>query len=411
MASAREEWRTGWPLPFVGMLGYTGAACFAYSSGVFMQAVTKEFGWSRTEFSSAFTVQTLVGMLAMPFVGRLVDKYGSRRIALSAIVPFIGGYGMLSMANGAIWQWWLLCIVMALMASLVGAVVWVKGVVGQFDTSRGLAMSLVLSGSGVAGTIWPILAAFYIQASGWRLAYPALALTWAVVMAPLVWFLIAEKPAAAPGAPKVSGPSISLGTLLRSRTFILLAIAGCLFSPLTLGLMMHMVPILDGFGFGLGEAAALAGLAGIFAIVGRLSTGFLLDRLPARLVSASVFLLPIVVSVLLWNCAGSPLMAGAAIAVLGFVSGADGDVVAYLISRHFDRDVFASAYAPMVALLSLSSSVGPILAGLCFDMSGSYTLYLIVIVPIALVAALLIGSIPSQEPEPKHMLGNQPEAA
>ena len=99
--SAKDEWKAGWPYPFVGMLGYTGAACFAYSSGVFMQSVTQEFGWSRAVFSSAFMVQTLVAMLVMPMVGRVVDLYGARRIALFAIGPFVIGYGLLALANGA----------------------------------------------------------------------------------------------------------------------------------------------------------------------------------------------------------------------------------------------------------------------------------------------------------------------
>ena len=102
------------PYPFVGMLGYTGAACFAYSSGVFMESVTQEFGWSRAVFSSAFMVQTLVAMLVMPIVGRVVDLHGARRIALVAHRPFVIGYGLLSLANGAVWQWWLLCVAMAL---------------------------------------------------------------------------------------------------------------------------------------------------------------------------------------------------------------------------------------------------------------------------------------------------------
>ncbi len=397
MASAREEWRAGWPLPLVGMLGYTGAACFAYSSGVFMVAITEEFGWSRAEFSSAFTVQTLVAMFAMPLVGRLVDKHGSRRIALAAIGPFVFGYGLLSLASGPIWQWWLLCSVMALMASMVGAVVWVKGVVGRFDRARGMAMSLVLSGSGIAGTVWPLLAATYIQAAGWRMAYPLLALSWAVIMLPLVWFLIAAPPADASPKPVAAAPGMSLRSLIRSRPFVLLAIAGMCFSPLTLGLMMHMVPILGGYGFGLGEAAGLASLAGIFAIAGRLGTGFLLDHLPTRPVSVCIFLLPILVSLLLWNCSGSPLMAAGAIAVLGFVAGADGDVVAYLISRSFERDTFASVYAPMTALLSVSSSLGPLLAGLCFDRTGSYSLYLVIIVPVAIFAALLLAALPNAD--------------
>ena len=262
---------------------------------------------------------------------------------------------------------------------------------------------MVLCGSGVAGTIWPILAATYIQSSGWRLAYPALALTWAVFMLPLVWFLIADKPAAASPSQTPPHAKIGFGTLLKSRTFVALAIAG--FAVFAADAWPHLCTwrrSSSQSGFGLREAAGLAGIRRDFRNCRPLE-----HRLHARSLSLArgqrlCLLLPVLVSLLLWNCAGSVLIASCAIAVLGFVSGADGDIVAYLISRNFDREVFASVYAPMVALFSLSSSFGPLLAGLCFDLSGNYNMYLLVIVPIAALAAILVGSIPSQAREPRH---------
>jgi hypothetical protein len=64
---------------------------------------------------------------------------------------------------------------------------------------------------------------------------------------------------------------------------------------------LHLVPILQGSGIGLTTAAWIAGLIGVFAIVGRLSTGLLLDIFPTRPLAIVVFLLPIAVSLLMWN--------------------------------------------------------------------------------------------------------------
>jgi MFS family permease len=79
--------------------------------------------------------------------------------------------------------------------------------------------------------------------------------------------------------------------------------------------------------------------------------------------------------------------------VLGFVSGADGDIIAYLISRAFDREVFASVYSIMVSILSVSSSLGPLVAGAVYDHWGSYDPYFVGIIPMALLAAVLVGSV------------------
>ncbi len=381
-----------WPLPLVSMLGYIGGASFAYSAGVFMVQLTHQFGWTRAEFSSAFTIHSLLSLVTAPLVGRLADRIGARRVALMGIVPFVIGLSLFGLATGPIWQWWLLSFIQALFASLIGGAIWMKAVVSRFSASRGLALATVLAGSGVATAIWPLLAAYYIEHIGWRLAYPAMALSWGVLMLPLAWMFFhdGDKTGDAPPQPT---KTIPFREVMASKTFLCLAIAGAMFSPLTLGILMHLVPILQGNGIGLTAAAGIAALTGIFAIAGRLCTGLLLDLFPTRPLAIAIFLLPALLGVLLLNIHGSPMVAIVAVAVLGFVSGADGDIIAYVISRAFDREVFASVYAIMVSILSVSSSVGPLVAGAIYDHWGSYNPYFVGIIPMALVAAILVGSV------------------
>jgi predicted MFS family arabinose efflux permease len=285
-----------------------------------------------------------------------------------------------------------LAVIQSLLASLIGGAIWMKAVVSRFSASRGLALATVLAGAGVSASIWPVLAAFFISHLGWRLSYPAMALSWGALMLPLAYLFFhdGERDARQPAQPV---RSIPFREVMASRTFVCLAIAGAMFSPLTLGILLHLVPILQGSGIGLTTAAWIAGLTGVFAIVGRLSTGLLLDIFPTRPLAIVVFLLPIVVSLLLWNVHASVPIAVAAVIVLGFVSGADGDIIAYLISRAFDREVFASVYSIMVSILSVSSSLGPLVAGAVYDHWGSYDPYFVGIIPMALLAAALVGSV------------------
>ena len=138
----------------------------------------------------------------------------------------------------------------------------------------------------------------------------------------------------------------------------------------------------------------MASLAGLFAIAGRLCTGFLLDILPTRLVAVATFLLPIPIALLLLMGGHSFAASVAAVAILGFVSGADGDVIAYVISRAFGVELFGSVYAVMVSILSIASSFGPMIAGYCFDTWGTYDPYFYGMIGIALLAAALIGTLP-----------------
>lgn len=402
--TARAEWAAMWPLPLVSMFGYVGGASFAYSSGVFMQELTQEFGWSRAEFATAFTIHSLVALVMAPVIGRLIDRIGPRRMALIGIVPFMFGLSLFGLANGSIWQWWTIAFVQSLFASMIGGAVWVKAVVTRFNASRGLALAMVLAGSGVATTVWPVVAAYLISHFGWRLSYAGMALSWGLLMLPLAWlfFVDADNGPSEEAKPRKAMPSGVLRDVFLSRTFISLALAGAIFSALTLGLLLHLVPIFRDAGLDLATAAGIAGLTGIFAIAGRLTTGLLLDLLPTRPLAVAIFLLPLAISALLWNFDGSIYLAVGAVAILGFVSGADGDIIAYLISRGFEPGVFATIYSLMVAILSISSSVGPIISGACYDHWGSYQPYFLAMIPMTLVAALLVGTIPLQKGDTAH---------
>jgi len=396
VTTARAEWAAMWPLPLVSMLGYIGGASFAYSSGVFMVELTGEFGWSRAEFSAAFTIHSLVALVMAPFIGRLIDRIGPRKMALIGIIPFMCGLSLFGLANGSIWQWWGIAFVQSLLASMIGGAVWVKAVITRFNASRGLALATVLAGSGVATTVWPLLAAVLISHFGWRLSYAGMALSWGLLMLPLAWLFFIDADDGSPEEIKERKtiPLSELKNVYLSRSFISLALAGAIFSALTLGLLLHLVPIFTGAGLDLTSAAAIVGLTGIFAIVGRLSTGLLLDLLPTRPLAIAIFLLPLAISALLWNFDGSIIMAIGAVMILGFVSGADGDIIAYLISRGFEPRVFATIYSLMVAILAISSSVGPVISGAIFDHWGSYEYYFLAMIPMALVAATLVGTMP-----------------
>lgn len=262
-------------------------------------------------------------------------------------------------------------------------------------------MAVALAGLSLAILIWPILAAFYLRMFGWQAVMPALALTWGVVALPLtaLFFFGPQRGGAVSAAPKKAA---SYGKAFWSSTFVGLMVAGGLFSSAYYGLIVHMVPILKGKGIDLTTAAALAGIMGAFSIIGRLGTGYLLDRLPTRPIGVVIFLAPILASALLWHGEGSVKVAAIAVAILGFASGAEFDLVTFIAARRFGHQVFGSIYSVFVAIISVCASTGPMLAGALFDASGSYDLFLLAMMPMALAGAVLMAWIPlapTGEPE------------
>lgn len=397
---AKGEWARFWPIPFIGLFGITGPAAFVYSSGVFMETITGEFGWSRAQFSSAMTIQMMLGLVIGPLAGSQLDRVGPRRMLLVGIFPFALALSLLGLANGAVWQWWLLAALYTPLAIGLITANWIVGATACFDKSRGLAISIVLAGIGVATAAWPAIAAWLLTTIGWRLAFPAMAWGWALLAFPLVFFFF--KPPRIAVDRTLMDRSPALVPVLRSKTFLLLIAGGSLFSSVQLGLIVHFVPIVRQLGLDLTIAARLAVLTGLFSMGGRIATGFLLDRLPTRLLALVVFSLLLPVLLLLGTATGSlgPLMAAAAL--LGFAAGAEMDIVTYLATRRFDSRIFGTVYTIFMTAIAISASLGPLLAGRMYDLSGGYHGYFVVATAMVLAATVLVGLVPTGTPtEPK----------
>ncbi|MBU6266795.1 MAG: MFS transporter [Sphingomonadales bacterium] len=392
MTTPREEWAASWPLPPVGMLGIAGSTLFPMVSGLLIVPLTGAFGWSRAQFSLAMLLQVLVGLVLGPIAGRMVDRHGPRRVLLAGIPAMACGFGLLGLVNGPIWQWWLAVVLLGVTMAPVLPVSWMAAIISRFDAARGLAMAIALAGVGLGSAVWPVLGARLLATWGWRAVYPALGIGWAAVLLPLAWATLPRTPSAR-SAQTTAVPG-ACGQTLRSSTFLLLTAAGSIFIATIYGINLNLVPILTGLGYSIGQAAGIAGLAGLSAIAGRVLTGLLLDLLPTRLLAVATFLLPLVSIALLSRLGAPGGTVVAAVTLLGFSLGAETDVIAFIASRRFDSRVFASAYSVSSAVFSVCAALGPLLANRVFDASHSYHGFFLAAFPAIAIGAILVALVP-----------------
>jgi predicted MFS family arabinose efflux permease len=302
------------------------------------------------------------------------------------------------LTNGAVWQWWLLASVYAICTLGVIPAAWVTGTIVSFNSSRGLALSVVLAGIGVATAFWPVIAAQLSGSIGWRLAFPVMAGGWAMLVFPLTVLLF--KPAQIVGAEKVRSEVPPVRPILKTREFWCLLGAGGIFASVQLALIIHLVPIVRQVGLDLTTAASLAGLTGLCSIVGRVGTGMLLDWVPTRPLALIAFSLPLLVMAILATGSSSLPLLMAAAGLLGLSAGAETDIVTYLATRRFDHRVFGTIYSIFQSGFAICASIGPLLAGWIFDVNGSYLNYYFAAVPLILLSTLFIMLVPA---EPKEM--------
>lgn len=408
------EWRTHGALPIAAGLGYSIGVIHVYSLGAFMEPLQNAFGWSRADASLGLTIVGMASAVAALPIGLVVDRLGPRRVGLIGVLLMAVSFGLLSTATGTLSNWILLWSVIAFASFWVQTTVWTSAVATRFETSRGLAFAVTLSGGSLAAAALPPLATALIGRFEWRGAFLALAVSWGVLVFAAVLFFfrgardgprraeitetsaVADTPAEdspATVAPAVELPGVTLGAGMRSATFYKLLAAAGLFAFTTLGVVVHLVPILRASGAAPLAAAGTASLVGLFSIAGRLGVGFLLDRFPGRVVGACAYLVPIAGAALLLLDGTNPVSQTIAAALFGLTLGAEVDVIAYLASRYFGLKNFGGLFGCMVGALSLGTAFGPLAAGATFDRFGGYEPFLILTIVLMALSSLALASL------------------
>lgn len=410
--SSYAEWRDHWSVVLASLFGVGLLTVYVYSTGIMIAPLEQEFGWSRAQISSGPTIVAVIGCLAAPFVGRAIDRFGARRIAIPGVICLCSALAMLSQANASIWSWWALWFLVALVHPLIKPTVWAAAVSSLFAKGRGMALAVAFCGTGLGSSVTPVLANWLIDNYGWRLAYVGMAAIWLAVTLPIVWFgfySLKDRKSARPSdaarqAPQ--GPSLT-GTdgaiALRSAKFAKLAAAAAIVSMASVAMTVNLVPVFSEVGLDRTTGAAIAGATGLSGIVGKLLGGVLLDRFHAGRIVALATAMPAISGALLIAFPGSVPAAILAVCVLGLSIGIEMDGVSYLTSQHFGLLNFGLIYGTIAGLLAFTSGIGPLLANYAYDLSGSYLPMLWSIIPLALLAALLfamLGDHPEFEPEP-----------
>lgn len=365
-AEARREFAQGWGTVLCAALaisvGMTGIGF--YSLGLFVQPLQDEFGWSRGEVSGAATFEQLGIFLSAPIVGLLADRIGARPIAIASFIATPLAFLALSQAGSSLVSWYGLWLLLSLAGCGTTPAIWARVVSVKFDKGRGLALGLMLVGTGVAAVLAPALLGPIVAEQGWRTAVVVMAAATALVGLPASILMKSEKPAHA-----VTGARGRFEANRQTLTIVAIAIA---LGFLVAGLIVHLVPLLVDRGMDAAEAAQMAAGIGIAVLVARVVVGYLFDRFHAPYVAALFLLSPVVsCALLLW---GGPVILAALL--LGLAAGAEVDMLAYFTGRYARLQNYGATYGTILGLFCLGASFGPMGFGWSVDLTGNYDLAL-----------------------------------
>lgn len=405
-ANAAGEWRRYWLLPLVAGFGYSTMAIQTYAIGPFVAPLEAEFGWSRAEIMIGLTISNGIGAIMNMFVGMAVDRVGPRRVAMAGIVAKTSAIMLLATATGSILNWSLLWALVAMGAMLLQAQVWTSAVASRFDKGRGLAIAVALSGTSLAAALCPILATWLIADFGWRAAWVGIGLAWLLTALPTVLIAFRGRHdderrdrGDAAAAAAVDLPGLTFAEGLRRPAFYRLLLAGASYAFYTMAISPNLVPMMAELGSTAMAAASIAAVLGVVSVIARVSAGWLIDRMPAHLVGAVMFMVAVVGSFALLD--GDPGFALKIFAVVcfGATIGAEFDVVLYLISRHFGLKAMGSLMGAVLSAGALGGAIAPWVAGRIHDETGSYDglLWTIIVLMTVNAAAMLTMPRPPEE--------------
>lgn len=387
-----SEWKVGWRIVAASSLANaTGISLLFLTFNLFLLPMNADLGLSR---SQAGVVQSLVIMAALgaPFIGWLTDRLGFHPVFLFCTLA-LGGIEL------AMAQWGSSFAEMALAIALIGflgggaaGVLIVRPVSAHFSASRGLALGLV--GAGIS--ISTIFAAPWLEQvialQGWRQGFRMLGAITLILGLPLVLLLMPRSVSLRSASDVGAAPDRAF---LRNSDFWKLVLANMAISLPVSGSLGHLSPMLQERG--LDAATAALGLSAFATgqLVGKLGSGWLLDRFEPRHVAAALNVLPSMAFVLLLTSQGHVAGIVFAAALLGLLQGSDISLFPYLVAQRFDMRQFGTVLGTVHGLGWIATAAGLVSFGAVFDVTGSYGLVqLLAIGSLTVAGALLLALRP-----------------
>ena len=364
------------------------------------------FDWSRTEIMTGFTVYFICVAISSPVFGRLVHRYGARKIiSLGAILPCLG-FILLSQMN-ALWQFYIGYILIGFGFVIAGPVVTTLIVSNWFIRRRGMAIGTLSMSAGISGIIFtPLVIIYLLPNLGWSNTYLTFAIITGGLIIPLGAMVIRTKPADigllpdGRNASNIEGideiqatEGLSFNSAVSTSAFWLMAIA-ILFQSSNMGAMQNQIPHLEDLSFPAGIVASAMSIVSISSTIGTLFFGWLCDLIRIKIAAIlTITLMTLGIIILINIKIGSPAwLIWIYATLLGLGIGGGMPCTSLLTSNNFGLLSYGTIFGAINAFMMVGAGTTPIVYGYLFDRVGSYEwAFIVTAIVIALAIPLILA--------------------
>ena len=407
----------GWRIVAVSFLVlFVHAGAVFYSFGVLRDVLEDELATSSAAISAAVSIYMVVLGLTAPLAGRLTDKYGPKNVVV--IGGLIAGVALILLSlSTAVWHLYLLYFMVGIGMSGAGFVPLTVALSNWFTRRRGMAIGVAMAGVALGAIALAPLTNFIIETASWRVSYVVLGVLTLVCVVPPAMLVMRTRPqdmgllpdgeqpvaaavesATGPAEVSAGEPEWTTSTALRTLPYWLTLVAFLFVGMAIAGVLQHEKKFLEDVGIAAATASLALGFTGGIGGVGKVTFGYLADRISPKRTALICFALQIVGMILLLNTE-SAVMMWVFVGVFGFAMGGNIALQPLIIGDFFGLSSFGTIFGSIVLAGAVGSALGPVLAGAIYDATDSYTLaFTIFIVGYAVALAALIFA---RRPEPK----------
>ena len=404
----------GWWMVVAGIVlcGF-GYGAWYYSFGALFVPISTQFGWARATTSIAFSLSRLEGGFEGLATGPLTDKYGPRLMVRVGWVLAALGFILMSQIN----SFWMFILTYSLLLSLgmnAGLYMPIQTAIAKwFNEKRGLALGFVTSGAALGGAILVPITAWLITDYGWKTAVVVLGIAALAVGLSMSFILKPRGPehyglrmdgkAVEPTRDvpdptlaqfkerdaEVSHYGLSLREAMKTPAFWLIVIAFTFSHTALSAIVVHQIPFIEDMGVSKIVAASALGTMTLVSVPGRLSGGWLADRMNVKWLYV-MSSLGQAVGLFIFSKATGMSLVWTFVVIYGVAYGLRIPLEAVMRAKYFGPKAFGSIMGYINAFAILGSFAGPFVAGWIFDTTGSYASAFLILAAMMVVGAIVV---------------------
>ena len=393
----------GWLIVATMTLVMTMVYGASFSFSVFLKPLSEWFDWARTSTSGAYAISLWTSGLLAILMGSLTDRYGPRIVL--AIGGLLGGLGYLLLSSASsLWHLYAGFVVISINTSATWTPI-TATVSRWFSEKRVLALGIVTAGIGLGQMLIPPLAAYLIDANGWRTAYVTIAvMTWCIVIPAAI--PARHSPGDARLLPDggdrerhsvtnnadsgvVQAVDWSLAEAVRTRTFWIMVALNILLATTLFIAGIHIAAYATDVGIATTSAALILTFMGGANILAKLGAGGIAAKRGTRF-TLFLFLLVEIIA-LFWFTVTRDLWAFfVAAALFGSGIGGAAPPLAAMVAEFFGLRSVGVIMGVIGVGWAAGCALGTLLGDYIFDASGSYVSAFLLAGGLAIIAAMLV---------------------